>query len=247
MRFRRILLLGCSAASSLGLAAEDSLDRLDEALTFSSADASIRTRLSGTLDLEGYLLQQPAPGLIYSMGRTLFNPRLTLFLDAQLGPHVYVFAQSRLDRGFDPGDWDARMRLDEYAGRGIGNYRENVIGQDISFQWRHWQLWAEFYEARFEVPGIGNADTIAYYIEAKYKFTPQCFAALRWNQQFFSTVPDGEGGRAPWVSDKWRLDLAVACRFTLRTQLKLQYSIEEGDAGIRDYGHLFAAQFTVRF
>src|SRR5229473_3325865 len=45
----------------------------------------------------------------------LFNPRLTLFLDAQYGSQVYFFAQARLDRGFDPSDRGAQIRLDEYA------------------------------------------------------------------------------------------------------------------------------------
>ena len=73
-------------------------------------------------------------------------------------------------------------------GRDIGDYRELVLGQDASFAWHHLQVWAEVYEARFEVPRVGNADTLAYYLEAKYKFTPQFFGALRWNQQLFSNV-----------------------------------------------------------
>ena len=47
----------------------------------------------------------------------------------------------------------------------------------------------------------GNADTFAYYVEAKYKFTPQLFGALRWNQQLFSNVNDGDGGRVRWSQD----------------------------------------------
>ena len=47
---------------------------------------------------------QPPPGLIDAAGDSLFNPRLSLFLDVQAGPHVYFFAQARLDRGFDPTD-----------------------------------------------------------------------------------------------------------------------------------------------
>src|SRR5207247_9199279 len=69
----------------------------------------------GTLDLELYHFEQPAPGLIDSDIDTLFNPRLTLFLDAQIGSQIYFFAQSRLDRGFDPSDHGAQVRLDEYA------------------------------------------------------------------------------------------------------------------------------------
>src|SRR5262249_30638899 len=55
------------------------------------------------------------PGLLYTDDRNLFNPRLTLFLDAQAGPHIYAFAQARFDRGFDPSNGNEESRLDEYA------------------------------------------------------------------------------------------------------------------------------------
>src|SRR5205823_5223580 len=54
-------------------------------------------------------------GLIDTPKNTLLSPRLTLFLDGQIGSHVYFFAQARADRGFDPGARGARARLDEYA------------------------------------------------------------------------------------------------------------------------------------
>ena len=94
---------------------DDVLDRLDNALTIAAFQDNLRARLSGTIDVELYHFQQPAPGLIDSNIDNLFNPRLTFFLDAQFGPHVYFFAQSRLDRGFDPSDHGAQIRLDEYA------------------------------------------------------------------------------------------------------------------------------------
>jgi hypothetical protein len=53
----------------------------------------------------------------------------------------------------------------------------------------HLQLWAEFYEARFEVR-IGNADTFSYYLEAKYKITSQLFGAPGTGS---STAPSGRG------------------------------------------------------
>ena len=112
-------------------------------------------------------------------------------------------------------------------GRGIGDYREFVLGQDASFAWHHLQVWAEFYEARFEVPRVGNADTFAYYVEAKYKFTPQLFGAMRWNQQLFSNVNDHSGGRVRWSQDLARIDVAAGYRFTSHTQLKLQYSFQQ--------------------
>src|SRR5919109_1798116 len=86
---------------------DDALDRLDNALTISAFQDNLRARLSGTVDLEFYNFQQPPPGLIDSEIDNLFNPRLTLFLDAQYGSPVYFFVQSRLDREFDPSNHGA--------------------------------------------------------------------------------------------------------------------------------------------
>ncbi len=398
-----LCMLACTACA---FDVDDFLDRLDTALSISAFHDNLRVRLSGTLDLEIYQFEQPAPGLIDSNIDTLFNPRLTLFLDAQIGSQIYFFAQSRLDRGFDPSDHGAQVRLDEYAlrvtpwedgrftvqigkfatvvgnwvprhlswdnpfingplvyenvtaiqdkyaafspleflygpyyegkyafnpviwgpsyasgisvsgqlgkfdyavemknaslssrpeswyvtengfenptfsgrfgfrpneawnfglsasegpyfrreaeptlppGRDIDDYREFVLGQDLSFAWRHLQLWAEFYEARFEVPRVGNADTFAYYIEAKYKFTPQLFGAIRWNQQLFSTISDDDGHNDRWSPDLGRIDIAAAYRFTPHMQLKLQYGFQHETSRPGDDNHLFAAQFTIRF
>src|SRR5213080_335107 len=398
-----LCMLACTACA---FDVDDFLDRLDTALSISAFHDNLRVRLSGTLDLEIYQFEQPAPGLIDSNIDTLFNPRLTLFLDAQIGSQIYFFAQSRLDRGFDPSDHGAQVRLDEYAlrvtpwedgrltvqigkfatvvgnwvprhlswenpfinapliyenvtsiqdksapvsplyfiygpyyyekyafnpviwgpsyasgisvsgqlgkfdyavemknaslssrpeswtvtengfdnptfssrfgfrpnqawnlglsasegpyfrreaestlppGRDIDDYREFVLGQDASFAWRHLQVWAEFYEARFEVPHVGNADTFAYYVEAKYKFTPQLFGALRWNQQLFGDVPDGAGSDVHWAQDLGRIDAALGYRFTPHTQLKIQYSFQHETTGHEDDNHLVAAQFTIRF
>ena len=383
--------------------AQDFFDHVDDTLTFSTLNDNIRARLSGTLDIEGYHFEQPAPGLIDNKTDFLFNPRLTLFLDAQAGSHIYFFAQARLDRGFDPSDDGVQLRLEEYAlrvtpwddgrltiqvgkfativgnfvprhlswenpfvtsplvydnvtgledrtgriaadfekalrtekyelipviwgpnyasgaslsgrlgqfdyaaeiknrslssrpgtwdivetgfgdpavsarfgfrpnqmwnfglsvsdgaylrseagrflpsGRDLDDYREKLFGQDISFAWHHLQVWAEFYEARFEVPRVGDADTFAWYVEAKYKFTPQFFAALRFNQQLFDTI---QSTRPPSSlgSDLCRLDAAAAYRFTPHIQLKLQYSFQQETSGAGSHNHLFAAQFTIRF
>ncbi len=413
-RLTALFLLAGAATTAI---AEDYIERLGDFLTVSAFDGAFRVRLSGTLDLEGYHLQQPSPGLIYTDRHNLFNPRLTLFLDSQIGTHLYAFVQARVDRGFDPTDGDAQIRLDEYAlrftpwddgrfnlqvgkfatvagrwtqrhlswdnafitaplpydnltgiwdtdaaegasellswayvpyegtnnfrnsysdknmrvpivwgpdygsglsvaghlgkfdyaaevkngslstrpeywdatalnfanptftvrlgfrpneawnfgfsastgtylipeaastipaGRDFGDYREQVLAQDISYEWHHLQLWAEFFEARFQVPNIGNADTFSYFVEAKCKITPQLFGALRWNQQIFSTIAD-EGDRLPWGNDLWRIDAALGYRFTAYTQLKLQYSFQHEEGAPHDISSLFAAQFTVRF
>jgi hypothetical protein len=386
------------------LAAQDALDHVTESLTFSLFDDKVRTRLSGLADAELYHFDLPAAGLIDSGSDTLFNPRLALFLDLQAGPHVYFFAQARVDCGFDPADHSMEARLDEYAlritpwqdgrfsfqagqfatvigrwvqrhlswdnpfitapvpyehltaiydteaphsvaeflaanpveayeynpvlwgpvyatgasiagriqkfeyaveiknagpssrpeswtvedvgfdhptfagragyrpdlrwnfgvsasagpyfrpeaaatlppGTNIGDFRQMLVGQDISFEWHHLQIWAEVWESRFEVPHVGGADTLAWFIETKYKFTPRFFGALRWNQQFFSRVQDELDHSAAWGEDISRIDAALGFRFTAHTQFKLQYSLEH--ARQRDeFSNLVAAQLTLRF
>ena len=87
-----------------------------------------------------------------------------------------------------------------------------------------------------------NADTFAWYLEAKYKFTPQFFGALRWNQQLFNTI---DGGR--WGRDLWRIDTALGYRLTAHTQIKLQYDLQHENLSPQEFSHLFAGQFTLRF
>jgi len=116
MRFSRPFLLVALAGFIIpGARADDFLDRVEEGLTFSGYEDKVRVKLSGTLDLEGYHFWGTAPGLIQTTSDDLFNPRLSLFVDAQLGSKVYFFAQSRVDRHFDPSDHGAQWRLDEYA------------------------------------------------------------------------------------------------------------------------------------
>ena len=102
MNVVRVACLCFFAFQAAALATDDFLDRLGETLTISAFHDTVRARLRGTLDSELYFVDGPAPGLIFIDDGFLWNPRLSLFLDAQLGEHVYFFGQARLDRGFDP-------------------------------------------------------------------------------------------------------------------------------------------------
>jgi len=406
------LLLGWTAICA-GARAQEVIDDLDRALTFSTANDQIRGRLSGTLDLEGYYFRNGDPGLIYSSNQLLFNPRLTFFFDGQLGPAVYVFVQTRIDRGFDPGEEKLEVRLDEYALRYtpwedgrfqlqigkfatvVGNwverhlswdnpfigaplpyenvtgmwdiqaapdlwqlrawayldpmqrgqsehadkrlrlpiiwgpsyttgasvsgkygffeyaaevknaslssrpeqwaptdraweqptfsgrisyhpnptwefglsasegsylnhkaisrvapldaYRQIVLAQDFSFAWHHLQIWAEAFESRFENPAVGDADVYSYYVEAKYKFTPRFFGAIRWNQEWYGHLSEGdELISQPWGHDTWRTDVAAIYRLTENAQLKAQYTYQHSSLGETE-NHTCALQMTVRF
>jgi len=101
---------------------------------------------------------------------------------------------------------------------GLNNFKQITFGPDISYAWHHWNFWAEAMASRFEVPFVGNADTVAYYVESRYQFTPQFFGAPRWNQQLFDDVPNGAGGKEAWDRDIFRIDAALGYRFTRHIQ-----------------------------
>ena len=94
---------------------------------------------------------------------------------------------------------------------------------------------------------MGDADTFAYYFEAKYKFTPRLFGALRWNQQLFATINNGYGRYERWSPDLERIEVAATYRFATHAQLKLQYSFQHETTAPGQDNHLLATQFTLRF
>jgi hypothetical protein len=396
----------------------DFLDDAKQALTFTAFNDYVRLTLTGTLDLENYYTEKPPPGLLYTDHRYLFNPRLSLYLDGQIGSNIYAFVEARFDRGFDPTDGGAEVRLDEYAlrwkpweelhlalqvgkfgtavgnwirrhyswdnpfinaplpyenvtavwdimapdsvgtflywahlpesgatrffgdnfsdkvfrlpiiwgpsyasgasisgsidkwdfafevknsalasrpeswdltqvgfdyptfsgrigyspspmwsfgvsgsegvylqpeaafslprGDSIGDYREILLGQDMGFAWHRFQLWAEVFQVRFEVPNVGNADLLSYYLEAKYKITPNLFVAGRWNQQFYGTITSGNR-EVTWGNDATRIDAVIGYRFSTYLQMKLQYSYTHFDPNDAEDAHLLATQLTFKF
>src|SRR5438094_10593713 len=112
---RKIDILCAAIALVLVLEARaDLLDRVNDALSIRDPQKRFQLQLSGLIDLEGYFTDQRAPALINTDDSFLFNPRLSLFLDAQWTSHWYFFGQLRIDRSFDPSDKGAQVRLDEY-------------------------------------------------------------------------------------------------------------------------------------
>lgn len=399
---KRFLFIAATAVTASG---QEFLDKLDDRLFLECPECNLRADLSVLADFEAYTIDQNPPGLLFSNHDVLIQPRLSLFLDTQLGKHLYSLVQFRVDRGFDPGSrpsgqarfdeyllrytpfdqpwvnlqigkfatvygsfvrrhdswqnpfinaplpyenvtivtdqsvpaspaaflarknrpdqkdiwlpmtWSAAYtsggtifgtvdRLDyafevknasissrpavwdpfdlqwshpTYTGRigyrpnaawnvganasygsyllpaarafgvDIGDYSQLTVGPDVSFAWRHFEIWAEAMASRFEVPNVGDADTVAYYIETKYKFTPELFGALRWNQQLFDEVPNGAGGEERWDDDMWRVDAAVGYRFTRHIQTKLQYSFSHQKGAIQQGEQMAALQLTLKF
>ena len=135
MRTLRVASLCFFAFLSRALAIDDFLDRLSETLTISASDDRVRAQLRGTLDFEIYHLDGPGPSLLFTNNDVLLNPRLSLFLDAQLGPPVYVFVQGRVDRGFDPneGEGVTIFRVDQNKGTLEPIGKPTPVGANPSF------------------------------------------------------------------------------------------------------------------
>jgi hypothetical protein len=132
-------------------------------------------------------------------------------------------------------------------GQSIRDYHQITVGYDVSYAWHRWQLWSEVFLSRFQVPNVGNADVLTYYLETKYKITSGLFAAARWNQQFFGNINNGAGGQEGWGNDIYRVDLALGYRFTRHLQGKIQYSFGHRNASLQQGEQLVAAQVTLRF
>lgn len=133
------------------------------------------------------------------------------------------------------------------AGKSIGDYKQITLGYDVGYARRRWQWWGEVFLTRFEVPNVGDADLVAYYVETKYKITSGLYAAARWNQELFGSVNDGIGGKETWGNDMYRIDLALGYRFTRHLQSKIQYSFGHRTASLQQGEQLVAGQVTLKF
>ena len=94
MNLHHIIWIAILAITPAAVRGDDFMDMLGEKLAFSGFDDKARFRLSGLLDVEYYEFSGDAPGLIFTEEGQLLNPRLTLFLDGQLGPDIYLFGTS---------------------------------------------------------------------------------------------------------------------------------------------------------
>jgi len=396
-------------ALALPCRAQPWLDQFSDALFLQSPNGVYRVDFSGLFDLEGYYIDQRPPGLLFGDGDSFVTPRLSLFVDARAGKHLYSYVQTRFDDGFHPRAPESHYRVDEYLlrytplddprlnlqvgkfatvvgnwvprhlswdnpfintplpyeniltvsdtsipaspadflsrrgqgdikekwldivwgpdyasgasvfgslgpwdyaaevknaslssrstswdatdvgwdnptvsgrlgfrpatawdlgvsasygtylqqaaqsspafppGKNIGDFNQITVAQDAAYAWHHWQLWAEVFLSRFQVPNVGNADTLAWYLEAKYQITSRLFGALRWNQELYGDINSGTGSQTPWDNNVWRVDSALGYRFTRHFQSKLQYSFTHQVGEIQQGEQLVAVQCTIKF
>lgn len=141
----------------------------------------------------------------------------------------------------------AEQRATFPAGYDRGSFNQITLGWDLAYAKRHWEFWSEVILSRFQVPNVGNADSLSYYFETRYKFSPKLFAGVRWNHQLFDSVPDGVGGDRHWDRNIWRIDTSLGYRFTRNAQAKVQYSLNQESNNSGQADQLLAGQVTLKF
>jgi hypothetical protein len=130
------------------------------------------------------------------------------------------------------------------AGREVGDYLQRNLGLDVSYKYRHWQVWGELVHTSYEVPNVGdNAEFWSYFIEARYDFQPQWWASARWNHQIYEEV-----NGMKWDNEIMRIDLGLGHRLSRHSQIKLQYSYqhEDSEVDLRNPEHFVALEASLK-
>jgi hypothetical protein len=169
-------------------------------------------------------------------GRLAWQPSPTWTWGLSASTGTFLYAKLAAEEGFTPS-----------PGRSLRDYRQTTLAHDITYAWRGWQVWGEIFLSRFEIPGIADADVCSWYLETKYKITPQLFLGARWNEQRYARIDDPAGGRVRWGRNLRRFDLAPGYRFSDWLQLKLQLSLQHEENDPRPWSALAATQLTARF
>jgi hypothetical protein len=132
-------------------------------------------------------------------------------------------------------------------GRDVEHYGQTIVGADASWAHGPWEVWSELVLSRFDVPNVGDADVLGWYVEGKRKLGARFWAAARFGQLLFGEVPDGRGGEARWDDDRWRLDLGVGARWHRLVVTKLAYQLNHSAGPITQGEQMVSVEAVVRF
>ncbi len=132
-------------------------------------------------------------------------------------------------------------------GHSRADYAQTSLGHDFTYARGHFQFWGELIVSRFELPGLGHADTLAYALETSHRFTPRWAGFARWSRQFFAPVKLADGDEARWGRDAWRIEAGVALRLAAHAQLKLQGGLLHERPSTEQLIPSAAMQLSLRF
>ncbi len=132
------------------------------------------------------------------------------------------------------------------AGTDREDYDQSLVVFDLRYEWKKLQLFAELFLNEYEVPNAGDARSLAYYVEARYKLSVRWYAAARWGQTFHEKISTTLGD-LDWDEDQHRAELGLGYRINQHLQLKAQYAHTSQDENFQSVEHLIAFQATLRF
>ena len=134
------------------------------------------------------------------------------------------------------------------AGKQVEDFKQFILGADLRYSYRDWEVFAEVYLNRFEVPNVNDdVDSLSYYIEPKYKINSRWFVAARWNQQLYRKINVPGAGEQDYDNDIYRIDLGVGAKWTRHFISKLQYSLQHQSASFQNGEHMLSMQSTFKF
>ncbi|MEO0794768.1 MAG: hypothetical protein AAFX93_06385 [Verrucomicrobiota bacterium] len=132
-------------------------------------------------------------------------------------------------------------------GTDVGDYQQVVVGVDATWSSGPWQVWGEFLFSQFDIPNVSDpAQIFSYYIETKYKVTPQFYTALRFGHQFYNEI-DTILGSQNWENDQIRAEVALGYKFDRHSLFKVQYQFQHQFTSFQDGENQIAAQFVIKF
>ena len=119
-----------------------------------------------------------------------------------------------------------------YSYKKTEDYRQTLVGADLSYSAGHLELWGEFLRNSYGSPYlIDKLGTNSWSAEAKYKINARIYLAGRWSTLLFDNVPDendvdSDGAtRESWDYDVSQLELGFGYRIHRNGYAKLTHRL----------------------
>ncbi len=182
-------------------------------------------------------------GRLNLLGRLIFSPTAGFVAGLSMARGAYLNRQAT----------EAALSR---IGRRPEEFLQTTVGLDLSYSYRHLEVWAEGLWNRYETPFIsGDLDLTGWNLEMKYKLTARLFLAFRYNGIRFAEIEDptdvdGDGAlMESWDYNVQQWEVAVWVRlhrngfFKMAHQWNRTQDVPQGDPA----DDVTAFQFTVYF
>jgi predicted porin len=149
---------------------------------------------------------------------------------------VALFPVTGLTLGgsFARGEWLDREVMDLLPTDTEG-FSQTAFGADVEYSRDYWLIRSELVWSRWELPFAAtatsaNLDSLAVWIEARYRLTPRVFVAGRFDRLTFSRIADGSSPPIRWEAPVTRVegDIGYYLQRNLIVRAAVQHNDREG-------------------